>query len=123
MADLDVNETAEVTIADSSGSNRLAVNAAGAASAILPKSSTATITRVSTSTAATTVIAANASRKRVIVTTESGTNYIAYGSTASATNYSVNLGANATLDDDMWTGSISLIRSSGTGSVQVTEFV
>jgi len=123
MADVSLTESSEVTIADSAGTNKLAVSASGAASVAFPKSSSATITRVATSTAATTIAAANANRKRLIVTTESGVNYIAYGATASSTNYTVNLGANATLDEDMWLGSVSLTRSTGTGSVQVTEIV
>jgi hypothetical protein len=124
MADVPLTESDEVTIADAAGTNKLAVNAAGAASVILPKSSTATITRVATSGTAVTLLAANANRKKVIIMTESGTsNYVAYGSTATVTNYTIMVGANATIEDEIWTGSISLIRSSGTGFVQVTEIV
>lgn len=88
------------------------------------KASTATITRVATSTTAVTLLAANANRKKLVIRTETGAdNYIAFGSTASATNYTYDLGLNATLEDTVWTGSVSLIRASGSGSVQVTELV
>ena len=86
--------------------------------------STATITRVATSTTAATVLVANVNRKKLVITTETGTtNYVAYGSTASATNYTYVLGATATLEEQYWTGSVSVVRSSGTGSIQVTELV
>lgn len=89
-----------------------------------PASSSCTITRVATSTTAVTLLAANANRKKAIIMTETGTsNYVAFGSTATATNYTYLLGANTVLEVTVWTGSISLIRSSGTGNVQVTELV
>lgn len=86
--------------------------------------STATITRVATSTTAVQLLAANVNRKKLIITTETGTsNFVAFGSVATATNYTYLLGATATLEEQYWTGSVSLIRSSGTGNVQVTELV
>lgn len=88
------------------------------------KASTATTTRVATSAVAVTLLAANANRKKLIITTETGANnYVAFGSTASATNYSYDLVQTATLEDIVWTGSVSLIRATGTGNVQVTELV
>jgi hypothetical protein len=88
------------------------------------KATVATITRVATSTTAVTLLAANVNRKKLIIRTETGAdNYIAFGSAASATNYTYDLGLNATLEDTVWTGSVSLVRGSGSGSVQVTELV
>jgi hypothetical protein len=89
-----------------------------------PGASTATITRVATSTTAATLLAANVARKKAVIMTELGTQtYIAYGSVASATNYTYVLGATTSLEIDTWQGSISAIRASGTGNVQVTELV
>lgn len=98
------------------------VSIAGTVATTVGMSSTAAITRIATSTTAVTLLAANVNRKKVIINTETGTsNYIAFGSTASATNYTYNIGSNAVIEDTTWTGSISCVRSSGTGSVQVTE--
>jgi hypothetical protein len=88
------------------------------------KATVATITRVATSGTAVTLLAANVNRKKLVIRTETGAdNYIAFGSTASATNYTYDLGLNATLEDTVWTGSVSLVRGSGSGNVQVTELV
>jgi hypothetical protein len=85
---------------------------------------TATITRVATGAASVTLLAANVNRKKAIIMTEAGaTQYVAFGSAATATNYTYLLGTNTVLEVTTWTGSITLARSSGTGSVQVTELV
>jgi hypothetical protein len=88
------------------------------------KATAATITRVATSTTAATVLTANASRKKFVIRTETGTHtYVAYGSTATSTNYTYDLGSDATLEETVWTGSVSVVRLSGTGSIQVTDLV
>lgn len=88
------------------------------------KATAASITRVATSTTAATVLAANAARKKFVIRTETGTHtYVAYGSTATSTNYTVDLGQDATLEETVWTGSVSVVRLSGTGNVQVTDLV
>lgn len=86
-------------------------------------SNSATITRVATSTTAVTALASNASRKKAIIATETGSTYVAFGATATSTNYTYLLSANSTLEIPTWTGSISVIRSAGSGNIQVTELV
>jgi hypothetical protein len=87
-------------------------------------SSSATITRVATSGSSTLLLAANANRKGFIITTETGTaNYVALAATASLTSYTYLLGSATVLDKTGYTGPVSLIRSSGSGNVQVTELV
>lgn len=86
--------------------------------------SSATITRVATSAVSATLLAANVNRKKAIIMTETGaTQYVAFGSAASATNYTYMLGSTTVLEVTNWTGSITLARSTGTGNVQVTELV
>lgn len=87
-------------------------------------SNTANTTRVATSTTAATALAANANRKQAIITTETGNTYVSLGSTATTTNYAYLLTATSTLEiPSMWTGTISVIRASGTGNIQVVEMV
>jgi len=94
----------------------------GTVTAAAPASSTSTVSRVATSTTAATLLAANASRKGFIVSSEAGITYILLGSgTVTTTNYTRQLPATSSLENDLWTGAVSAIRASGTGNVQVTE--
>lgn len=87
-------------------------------------SNTANTTRVATSTTAATALAANASRKQAILTTETGNTYVSLGSVATTTNYAYLLTATSTLEiPSVWTGTVSVIRASGTGNIQVVEMV
>lgn len=87
-------------------------------------SSSAVITRVATSASSVLLLAANANRKGLIITTETGAaNYVAFAATASLTSYSYLMGSQTTLEKSSYTGPVSLIRASGTGNVQVTELV
>lgn len=88
-------------------------------------SSTSTVTRVATSTTSATALAANVNRKQAIINTEAGSTFVLFGTgTASVTNYSVLLAANSTFEvPPVWQGAIQVIRSSGTGNIQVTEMV
>lgn len=114
--------TGNFTVVQGTGTNLHVVVDSGTVSTTSAVSSTATITRVSTSTTAATALASNASRKSAIITSELGTTYIALGGTASATNYTYIMSATTTLEIPVvWTGSISAVRASGTGSIQVTE--
>lgn len=98
------------------------VSISGTVNTLAAVASTATITRVATSAVSTTLLAANVNRKKAIIVTETGTsNFVAFGSAASSTNYTYFLTSAATLEVTGWTGSITLVRSSGTGNVQVTE--
>lgn len=100
------------------------VSISGTVATTVGGASTATITRVATSASAVTILAANVNRKRAIIVTETGSqNYVAFGSAATATNYTYLLGSATTLEISGWLGSISLIRGTGTGNVQVTELV
>ncbi len=86
--------------------------------------STATITRVATSGSSVLLLAANANRKGFIVMTETGTaNYVALAATASLTAYTYFLGSASVLEKSGYTGPVALIRSSGSGNVQITELV
>lgn len=87
-------------------------------------SNTATTTRVATSTTAALALAANANRKQAIITTETGNTYVSLGSTATTTNYAFLLTATSSLEvPSMWTGTVSVIRASGSGNIQVVEMV
>lgn len=87
-------------------------------------SSTATTTRVATSTTAALALASNASRKQAIIMTETGNTYVSLGSTATTTNYAYLLSATSSLEiPSVWTGTVSVIRASGSGNIQVVEMV
>lgn len=87
-------------------------------------SNSITVTRVATSTTSGTALASNASRKKAIIATETGTTYVLFGAgTASATNYTYALSANTVLEILIWTGAIQAVRSAGSGNIQVTEMV
>lgn len=85
-------------------------------------SSSVTVTRLSTSTTPNT-ISANANRKQLMIDTEAGIHYVLLGAgTVSSTNYSVQLTANSYYEvPSMWTGVVSLVKSTGTGNAQITE--
>lgn len=82
---------------------------------------TATVSRIATSTTVATALAANASRTGLIINTESGTTYVKFGSTATTTDYTVELAANSTYEYQGYKGIVTVIRPSGTGNIQVTE--
>lgn len=82
---------------------------------------TATVSRVATSGTVATLLAANPDRKKVIVVTELGTTFIKLGTGASSTDYSFYAPARSTIEFDSYLGEVTVIRSSGTGDVQVTE--
>lgn len=84
---------------------------------------TATVTRVATSTTVATALAANANRTGFIINTESGTTYVKFGSTATTTDYTVELAANSTYEYQGYKGNVTVIRPSGTGNIQVTEII
>lgn len=83
---------------------------------------TATLANVSTSTSSATLQASNAARRSVIIVNDSlVTLYVKYGSTASATSYTYQLQAGETLREDLYTGIVTGILSSTTGTARVTE--
>ena len=86
----------------------------------------ASVARVSASTSSTTLLAANANRRRVIIYNESAsaTLRIKLGATASATSYSLLLGPGDTYEsptDWVYTGVVDGIWSAASGAAQVTE--
>jgi len=89
------------------------------------KTSTATLTNVATSTASAQLLAANTSRRGVIIHNDSsGILYVKYGTTASATSFTYRLTSQATLElptSPMYTGRIDGILDTGTGTARVTE--
>lgn len=116
--------TGNVTVVQPTGTNLHVVVDSGTITTASNKATAATITRVATSTTAATVLTALVTRKKFVIRTETGTHtYVAYGSTATSTNYTYDLGPDATLEEDVWTGSVSVVRLSGTGSIQVTDLV
>ena len=86
---------------------------------------TATVSRVSASATAVTLIAANANRRRVIIYNDStAVLRVKLGSAASATSYTYRLGAGDTYEsptDWVYTGIVTGIWDSATGAAQVTE--
>lgn len=84
---------------------------------------TATVSRIATSTTVATALAANANRTGFIINTESGTTYVKFGSTATTTDYTVELSANSTYEYQGYKGNVTVIRSTGTGNIQVTEVI
>lgn len=88
-------------------------------------SNSANITRVATSTSSVLLLAANANRKRLIIYIESGagTSFIALAATAAANAYTFAAVSSTSVDLSGYTGVVSLIRSTGTSNVQITELV
>lgn len=83
---------------------------------------TATVNRVATNnTTAAQLLAANASRTKVIISTELGTTYIKFGAAATSIDYTVVLTPNAVFEHSGYKGAITAIRAAGNGNVQVTE--
>lgn len=71
----------------------------------------------------TTLLAANANRKKFIVFIPKSVTYIKYGVTASATSFTWTAQTNnATIDDTIWTGQIDIF-STQAQTVTVTELV
>lgn len=96
----------------------------GTVSTTSAAASTATIARVATTASSVVLLAANASRKKAIIMTETGAaNYVAFAATASLTAYTYLLGSTTVLEVTGYTGVISVIRASGSGNIQVTELV
>jgi hypothetical protein len=82
----------------------------------------ATVARVSTSTASASLLASNASRLQAIVCNEaSAVLYVSFGSSASTTSYVTQVFPGATLFVDNYTGQISGVLATGSGNAQVTE--
>lgn len=91
----------------------------------VPESSnSATITQVVlTANTSTTLLSANASRKKFIVFIPKSVTYVKYGTTASPTSFTWTAQTNnATIDDTIWTGRIDII-STQAQTVTVTELV
>lgn len=86
---------------------------------------TASVYRVAASATVVTLLAANTSRRRVIIYNESTASLrIKLGSAASATDYTYRLGAGDTYEsptDWVYTGIVTGIWDSATGAAQVTE--
>ena len=86
--------------------------------------SSATLSNVANSVTSVSVLAANASRKGLIIHNDSTTTvYIAYAATASATAYTSRLTSNSEffMPLPIYQGAISAISVAATGSLRVTE--
>lgn len=110
-------ELASLASIDSKLTGPIAVTTGGGA--------TGTITQVSVTTASITLKAANASRKKLILTIPTvGTLYIAFAVTASATIFTYKATTNNTvIEITGYTGIVTAITASGTNIVNVTEVV
>lgn len=100
-------------------SQMLAVDANGAASVKLPKGSK-TLTTASPGTSASSVLAANASRKSATIH-NAGLVTVYLGPSGVTTSDGIPLAPNATLSDDSTSDAWYGITSSGTGSLRVLE--
>lgn len=101
----------------------LAYNAGGTSSTI----TTATLSNVSASASSVTVLAANTSRKRAVIHNDSTAKVrLKFGSTASASSFTYALNAYETYEtptSGLYTGIITGIWDSATGTARVTEMV
>jgi hypothetical protein len=94
----------------------------GNAMPIRTVASSSSVSAVSTSGTSATLASASAGRLRIIVVNDSSaTLYVKYGTTASASDWTVKLAPDSTLDEDAYTGRIDAILSTGTGTARVTE--
>lgn len=84
----------------------------------------ATVTRVSSSASSVTLKAANGGRRTLSIFNESGAIlYVKYGTTASATDYTVQIAAGAYFENPQpcFRGRIDGIWASADGAAQITE--
>jgi hypothetical protein len=95
---------------------------AGNAMPVRTVASSSSVNAVSTSGTSATLASASAGRLRIIVVNDSSaTLYVKYGTTASASDWTVKLAPDSTLDEDAYTGRIDAVLSTGTGTARVTE--
>jgi hypothetical protein len=92
-------------------------------SVVGPRGATSAIARVATSTTSAQILAANAARILAVIVNESNrTMFIKFGTTASATDYTYQVGVNASLEVERYTGRVDAILDiGGVGNAQVTE--
>ena len=91
---------------------------------VIVKAATSTVTRVSSSTTSIVLVAANASREGLLLYNDSSaTQTIKFGTTATATDFSIRLTPRATYEmgNPIYVGQIDVISSSTNGAIQVTE--
>jgi len=85
---------------------------------------TSTLTNVTASTTSANLVASNSSRKGLSIYNDAGRNiYVKFGSTASTTSFTMRMSDNTyyEMPQPIYTGTIDVITSSGSGSVRVTE--
>ena len=83
---------------------------------------TAALANVAGSASSVTLQASNTARLKVIIVNDStAILYVKYGSTASATSFTYKLEAGETLDEGLYTGIVTGIWVSATGSARMTE--
>lgn len=115
----------DVTLVDSAGSNKIAIDSSGAVSTKEKVSSTATLSNVASSATSVTVLAANANRLGAMVYNDStAVLYLKFGATASTSSYTVqiaSLGYYELPTLSRYTGIIDGIWASANGNARVTE--
>ena len=100
------------------------VTMAAGASAAVAKAGTATLSNVSSSASNGTLLASNADRIGVLVFNDStAVLYLKYGTTASASSYSVKMEAGSywEMPQPIYTGQLDGIWASANGAARVTE--
>lgn len=123
--DLDTRDLSQTTdsVRVGDGSDTLAVNADGSINVQFTTGAlTPTVTRVSVSPVATTLLSADSNRKRFILHNETGTLFVKLGSGASTTDYTFRMTANTTLAVEFQqNAAVTAAKASGTSDVQVTS--
>lgn len=113
-------------VSKDSSTGALKVYVSGSAAATVPTAATATLTNVNDTNVSTTILAANTARLGAIVVNDSTADlYLKFGTTASATSFSVHLYPGQTWEMDtslIYTGKIDGIWSSdASGAARITE--
>ena len=85
-------------------------------------SGTSTLSNVSPTSSSTSVLASNTNRKQYIAYNDGAVDvYIKNGSSATTTSFTVKLVPGATYIEDKYSGAVTAVTASGTGTLRVTE--
>lgn len=121
LRDLTNTRSMDVSIVDGNGDQ---VTNFGSSVTFPAPPANATLTSVTASSVSTTLLTSNPNRRKFIAYNESGkTIKIAFAPTATQTAYTIQVPSQGVYESDLnsYTGDVSVITVSGTGSVRVTE--
>jgi hypothetical protein len=117
-----LDATSTTTVTQATGSNLHVVVDSGTITTTSPTSSSSTVTQVTSTGANQTILASNAARKKAILFFETGTWYVKFGTTASASSKTYGITSNSTtIEVDLWTGGIDAFCTTAGKLVDVTE--